>query len=44
MEKTYDDYMGCASNPDIMAVLDTANDESVVFSAIVIKYNRWGMK
>lgn len=44
MEKQFDDYMGCAGNPDIMAMLDTANNEKVVFSCIVIKYNRWGMK
>ena len=44
MEKKFDDYMGCANNPEIMAQLDTGSGEKVVFSCIVIKYNRWGMK
>lgn len=44
MEKKYSDFMRCAQNPEIMAALDTANGEKVVFSCIVIKYNRWGMK
>ena len=43
-DKKFDDYMGCSNNPEIMANLDTAKGEKVIFSCIVVKYNRWGMK
>ena len=40
--KTFVDECGCAQNPNIMAQLDSA--EQVVFSCVVLKFNRWGMK
>ena len=44
MEKTFTDFMGCANNADILAQLHSDEGEQIVFSCIVIKYNRWGMK
>jgi hypothetical protein len=40
----FTDYMKCGTNADIQAALDTAKGEKVIFSCIVTKYNRWGMK
>jgi hypothetical protein len=43
-ERKFSDYMGCAQNEEIKAQLDTAKGEKVVFSANVVKFNRWNMK
>lgn len=43
-EPTFQDLQGCGSNQEIMAQLDTARGEKVIFSCIVIKINRWMMK
>ena len=43
-EKTFEDRMGCAQMPDIVATFDTDKDEKVVYSCVVAKINRWGMK
>lgn len=43
-DKKFEDYMGCASNPGIIANIDTKAGEEVMFSCIVVKYNRWSMK
>jgi len=43
-KRKFNDYQGCATNGEIMASLDTAKGEEVVFSCIVIKFNRWNMK
>ena len=40
----FTDFCQCKANPNIMAQLDTANGEDVVFSIIVLKFNRWNMK
>ena len=42
--KTFADNCQCAQNANIMAQLDTANGEQVVFSTTVLKFNRWNMK
>lgn len=42
--KTFADECQCAQTPNVMAQLDTAKGEQVVFSCIVLKFNRWGMK
>jgi hypothetical protein len=44
IDKRFSDYMGCAHNQDVLKELDTAKGEKVVFSCVVVKYNRWGMK
>jgi hypothetical protein len=44
MDKRFSDYMGCAHNQDVLNQLDSATGEKVVFSCVVVKYNRWGMK
>ena len=38
------DECKCGANQNVMAQLDTAKGERVVFSCIVTKYNRWNMK
>ena len=43
-DRKFSDYMGCKNNAEIQAALDTAKGERVVFSCVVIKFNRWGMK
>ncbi len=43
-DKTFPDYQGCAANSEIMAQLETQKGEKVIFSCIVIKLNRWGMR
>ena len=43
-DRKFNDYIGCATNEEVMACLDTGKGEAVVFSCIVVKYNRWGMK
>ena len=43
-QRKFNDYQSCATNSEIMASLDTAKGEQVVFSCIVIKFNRWNMK
>jgi hypothetical protein len=40
--KTFQDHMGCKDNKEIMAQLETAKGEYVIFSCPVIKNNRWG--
>lgn len=34
----------CGANPVITGALDTDKGEKVIFSCIVLKINRWGMK
>jgi hypothetical protein len=36
--------MGCKTNAEILAQMDTAEGEKVVFSCVVKKFNRFGMK
>lgn len=36
--------MGCKTNKEILIQLDTEKGEEVVFSCVVIKFNRWGMR
>ena len=43
-EKKFPDYMGCAKNEEIIAQLDTDKGEKVVFSCVVMKFNRWNLK
>lgn len=43
-EKTFPDYQGCKQNKEILAQLDTQKGETVIFSCVVIKLNRWGLK
>jgi len=43
-DRKFPDYMGCAQNQEILAQLDTKKGEKIVFSCVVIKINRWGMK
>ena len=38
------DQMGCGSNPEIMAHLETGKGEEVIYSCNIVKYNRWAMK
>ena len=42
--KTFSDFMNCGKSQGILAQLDTAKGEAVVFSCIVEKINRFGMK
>ena len=42
--KTFQDFMGCAQNKEILAQLDSGKGETVVFSCVVVKINRFGMK
>jgi len=41
-EQKFNDYMGMASNEAVQAQLSTG--EKVIFSCVVIKLNRWGLK
>ena len=41
-EQNFNDYMGMASNEAVQAQLSTG--EKVMFSCVVIKLNRWGLK
>lgn len=43
-ERKFNDYMSCGTNAEIMAALDTAKGEKIVFSCVVVKFNRWSMK
>ena len=43
-ERKFPDYMGCAQNEEIMSQLDSAKGEKVVFSCVVIKFNRFFVK
>ena len=43
-ERKFPDYMGCGQNEEIMAQLDTQSGEKVIFSCVVKKLNRWGMR
>lgn len=43
-EKFFPDYMGCKNNKEILAQLDTDKGEEVVFSCVVVKFNRWGIR
>jgi hypothetical protein len=36
--------MGCANDEEVLAQLDTGKGEKVIFSCVVIKLNRWGLK
>jgi len=44
INKTFSDFMNCGKNQAILGQLDTAKGEAVVFSCIVEKINRFGMK
>lgn len=44
LNKEFEDKCKCKANKEIMAQLDTGKGEQVVFSTIVIKFNRFGMK
>jgi hypothetical protein len=43
-ERKFPDYMGCAQNEEILSQLDGAKGEKVVFSCVVIKFNRFFVK
>ena len=43
-EPQFQDYMGCAKNQAVLANLETDSGEKVIFSCVVVKFNRWGMK
>lgn len=43
-ERKFNDYLGCGTNPEVKAAMDTGNGEEVIFSCTVVKYNRWSMK
>lgn len=44
IQKTFQDIMNCGENQAIVAQLDTNKGEAVVFSCVVEKINRFGMK
>jgi hypothetical protein len=43
-ETKFNDYMGCAQNHEILAQLDSAKGEKIIYSCLVSKFNKWGMK
>lgn len=43
-EAKFIDYMGCAQNQEILLQLQINKGERIVYSCLVIKFNKWGMK
>lgn len=43
-EAKFIDYMGCAQNQEILHQLLINQGERIVYSCLVIKFNKWGMK
>jgi hypothetical protein len=43
-EAKFIDYMGCAHNQEILLQLHINQGERIVYSCLVIKFNKWGMR
>jgi hypothetical protein len=43
-DQQFTDRLQCKNNTDILAHLDTKGGEQVVYSCVVVKINRFGMK